>query len=100
MRPANEVLSRGQTKIVVTAMQVAQGYLYHEMTEQQCLYLLDDLPSELDLFHRKRVGGLLFRLGAQTFVTGVVKEDLMGSWPSEDEHVRMFHVEQGHVVQE
>ena len=100
MRPANEVLSRGQTKIVVTAMQVAQGYLYHEMTGQQCLYLLDDLPSELDLSHRKRVGGLLFRLGAQTFVTGVIKEDLMSSWPIEDENVSMFHVEHGHIIQE
>ena len=100
MRPANEVLSRGQVKIVITAMQVAQGYLYQEMTGRQCLYLLDDLPAELDLSHRKSVGGLLFRLGAQTFVTGVIKEDLVSSWPIEDEHVSMFHVEHGHIVQE
>jgi recombinational DNA repair ATPase RecF len=43
---------------------------------------------------------LLFRLGAQTFVTGVIKEDLMSSWPIEDENVSMFHVEHGHIIQE
>jgi DNA replication and repair protein RecF len=99
-RPASEVLSRGQIKIIVTAMQVAQGYLYNKITGQQCLYLLDDLPSELDFFHRKKVGNLLLSLGAQTFVTGVIKKDLVDSWPDGDTNISMFHVEQGRIIQE
>ena len=97
--PASEVLSRGQIKIVVTAMQIAQGYLYHEKTGDQCLYLLDDLPSELDLLHREKVGKLLFGLGAQTFVTGVMKQDVLGTWPEEDKNIRVFHVEHGTIIQ-
>lgn len=98
-RLANETLSRGQSKILVAAMQIAQGYLYHEKTEEQCLYLIDDLPSELDLFHRKKIGKLLWDLGAQTFVTGVLKEDLLNSWPKEDLNMKMFHVEHGKITQ-
>ncbi|MDX2350300.1 MAG: DNA replication/repair protein RecF [Porticoccus sp.] len=99
-QPANDLLSRGQIKVLVTAMQVAQGYLYHEKTGCQCLYLLDDLPSELDIEHRRKVGGLLYRLGAQAFITGVVREDLRSSWPEEDKTIRMFHVEHGRIAQE
>ena len=98
-KPANEVLSRGQSKILVAAMQIAQGYLYYEKTAEKCLYLIDDLPSELDLSHRKKVGKLLWDLGAQTFVTGVLKEDLLNSWPKEDLNMKMFHVEHGKITQ-
>ena len=97
---ANDLLSRGQVKILVTAMQIAQGYLYHERTGRQCLYLLDDLPSELDIQHRHKVGELLCRLGAQVFITGVAREDLISSWPEDTKNIRMFHVEHGCIAQE
>ena len=74
-------------------------YLYYEKTSEKCLYLIDDLPSELDLSHRKKVGKLLWDLGAQTFVTGVLKEDLLKSWPKEDLNMKMFHVEHGKITQ-
>lgn len=96
-RSANEVLSRGQIKTVVCAMRIAQGYLYHQVTDKQCVYLLDDLPSELDAEHRRRVGRLLQELGAQVFITGVFQDDLRASWPNEGE-VAMFHVEHGVVT--
>lgn len=99
-QPANDLLSRGQIKILVTAMQIAQGYLYHERTGCQCLYLLDDLPSELDIQHRHKVGELLCQLGAQAFITGVVREDLRSSWPEETKNISMFHVEHGRIAQE
>lgn len=97
---ANDVLSRGQVKILVTAMQIAQGFLFHDRTGCQCLYLLDDLPSELDLQHREKVGELLSRLGAQTFITGVVREDVLSTWPKQSEQTSMFHVEHGGITQE
>jgi DNA replication and repair protein RecF len=99
-QPASDVLSRGQIKIVVTAMQIAQGFLFRERTGRQCLYLLDDLPSELDVQHREKVGKLLFHLGAQTFITGVAKEDVVLSWPKESTKISMFHVERGGITEE
>ncbi|UTW44636.1 DNA replication/repair protein RecF [bacterium SCSIO 12696] len=94
--PAGDVLSRGQIKTVVCALRIAQGYLYHQITDKQCVYLLDDLPAELDSEHRKRVGQLLNELGAQVFITGVFKEDLQAAWPQDGEFA-MFHVEHGVV---
>ena len=98
-RPASEVLSRGQIKTVVCALRIAQGYLYHQVTGKQCVYLLDDLPSELDGEHRRRVGQLLHELGTQVFITGVFQEDLQASWPEGGE-TAMFHVEHGVISHE
>lgn len=97
---ANDVLSRGQIKILVAAMQIAQGFLFYERTGCQCLYLLDDLPSELDLQHREKVGQLLKHLGAQTFITGVLREDVVSSWPKDSDEMNMFHVEHGAITQQ
>ncbi|PCJ92458.1 MAG: DNA replication/repair protein RecF [Porticoccaceae bacterium] len=99
-QPASDVLSRGQIKILVTAMQIAQGFLFYERTGCQCLYLLDDLPSELDVQHREKVGKLLYRLGAQTFITGVVRDDVVLSWPGDSKQTSMFHVEHGGITPE
>ena len=53
--PAVEVLSRGQQKILVSALKIAQGRLLSESLGVECLYLIDDLPSELDPDNRARV---------------------------------------------
>ncbi len=99
-RPATDVMSRGQTKILVTALKMAQGFHYREATGRECLYLLDDLPSELDADYRKRVGEMLQELGGQVFITGVDKADLERSWPTtigESISTAVFHVEQGNI---
>lgn len=96
-RAASEVLSRGQIKTVVCALQIAQGYLYRQLTGKRCVYLLDDLPSELDREHRQKVGALLQQLDTQVFVTGVFQEDLKVAWPA-NAQAKMFHVEQGKIA--
>ncbi|MCB1666884.1 MAG: DNA replication/repair protein RecF [Porticoccaceae bacterium] len=96
---AAELLSRGQAKVLVSAMQLAQGQLFKEITGQQCIYLLDDLPAELDEERRKAVGRLLMDLEAQVFVTGVDKEDLLMIWPEiKAGDIGLFHVEHGRVM--
>lgn len=99
-KAAVEVLSRGQGKILVTALKVAQGYLLRQRSGRQCIYLLDDLPAELDARHRANVGVLLREMGVQVLVTGVDPGDLLASWPGTgkgDQTLAMFHVEQGRV---
>ncbi|MFG1490899.1 DNA replication/repair protein RecF, partial [Oceanospirillum sp. HFRX-1_2] len=44
--PAVDVLSRGQQKLVVCALLLAQGRLMQKMTGKQSIYLVDDLPAE------------------------------------------------------
>ncbi len=42
---AAEHLSRGQKKLVVSALKLAQGQLYAAQRGQPCVYLIDDLPA-------------------------------------------------------
>ncbi|MES3006592.1 MAG: DNA replication/repair protein RecF [Pseudomonadota bacterium] len=95
---AIEVLSRGQQKLLVSAMKIAQGYLLSQLSGVKSIYLLDDLPSELDLPNRARVCGLLSELECQVFMTCVDAADLEKSWPS-GLLPRKFHVEHGKIAQ-
>ena len=52
---AAERLSRGQKKLVVSALKLAQGALFHRQSRRACVYLIDDLPSELDERHCRLV---------------------------------------------
>jgi DNA replication and repair protein RecF len=96
--PAANSLSRGQTKMLVSALKLAQGKLFKQQTGSNCLFLLDDLPSELDSVHREKIGQLLYEMGVQMFLTAVELDDLKGLWgnrlPGEQ---KMFHVEQGSI---
>ncbi len=93
---AEEVLSRGQQKLVVCAMKVAQARVFSANRQRDCVFLVDDLPSELDRRHRSSLTELLSSLGCQVLVSCVDRSDLEGCWPSvSEEQRRMFHVEQG-----
>ncbi|GAB3324984.1 DNA replication/repair protein RecF [Haliea atlantica] len=95
-RSAAETLSRGQQKLLVIALKLAQGGLLREATGRQCLYLVDDLPAELDRGHLGRVCEELDALGAQVFLTSVDRDDLQVVWPT-PEALKLFHVEHGQV---
>lgn len=100
-QPAGEVLSRGQQKLVICALRVAQGLIFSRSTGYPCLYLVDDLPSELDDRHRAKLVEWLDRLKTQVFVTGVDREALKADWMTRNETpVRLFHVEQGRVSEQ
>ncbi len=93
---AIEVLSRGQQKLVVCALKIAQGHLLTESMQQQCIYLVDDLGAELDPVYRKALCRLLEQLGCQVFITGTDPESISHDW-GKDTPVSMFHVEHGHI---
>lgn len=92
-RPAVEVLSRGQQKLVVSALKLAQGRLLEQATGRACLYLIDDLPAELDRDHRRVFCEWLERMACQVFITSVDPEALAGLWQP-DTPMAMFHVKQ------
>ncbi len=100
-QPAADVLSRGQQKLVVCALKIAQGYVYAQQTTGQCIYLVDDLPAELDANHRATLVDWLDRLNTQVFITGVEREPLLADWRDRtDVTTKLFHVEQGTVSAE
>jgi len=93
---AADILSRGQQKLVVCALHIAQGYLLTQAGRSSCVYLVDDLPSELDEQHRRALCRLLEGLGCQVFITCVEPEALRDNWQA-DTKVALFHVEQGQI---
>lgn len=95
-RPAAAVLSRGQQKMLVCAMRLAQGQLYFAMRGHHCLYLLDDLVAELDAEAVAAVGRLLVGSGAQLLLTAVAAADMRALLQDDTEHF-LFHVKQGEV---
>jgi DNA replication and repair protein RecF len=92
-RAAADHLSRGQTKLLVYALKLAQASHYREHTGESCLFLLDDLPAELDYQHRGQVISYLNNLGCQYFITGVDKKDFEGLVQTVPH--QMFHMEHG-----
>ncbi|KTC84936.1 DNA replication/repair protein RecF [Legionella brunensis] len=62
---AKQYLSRGQQKIILFALKLAQATL----TPSSCIYLCDDLASELDNVHVERLLNLICQIKGQFFIT-------------------------------
>lgn len=87
-------LSRGQLKLLLCALKLAQLDYLKEVTGKTAVVLIDDLPAELDSQHRKQLLSLLHDLNNQVFVTTTDRSHLNHSnW----EDVKMFHVEHGEI---
>ncbi len=91
---AADVLSRGQQKLVVSAMKIAQGILHSSLSQSECIYLVDDLPAELDEVNRNAVLQRLRETRAQLFVTCVQRDSLA----IESNEYTAFHVERGKIM--
>ncbi len=93
---AQDVLSRGQLKLLVCAMQLAQALLLERKTGKKCVFFVVDLPSELDTEHRRALCGVLSELDTQIFMTCIEQNafvDLIKS-PS----TKVFQVESGNIT--
>jgi len=98
--PAKQFLSRGQQKLLICAMIIAQGKLMTKQTKQGLIYLIDDLPSELDQHSRKRLLSLLLEQEAQVFITAIDLKYGPGSELSNlNVPMKVFHVEHGRVAE-
>ncbi len=93
-RPASQFASNGQQKLMVCALYLAQLEIYSQFTKKQCVILVDDLPSELDITHRKTFLSLLCELNAQVFLTATELELVDFT---RQHSGAMFHVEHGCV---
>jgi DNA replication and repair protein RecF len=92
-----ETLSRGQQKILVCALKIAQGRYFAESNGRECLYLVDDLPNELDADNSLKVLKKLIELKSQIFVTCVDSNDLSSALP-EEHKMSLFHMEHGMIT--
>ncbi len=90
-------LSRGQQKLLICAMILAQGMLLAKCVNKSLIYLIDDLPSELDLYSRQKLISLLAKQPTQIFITAVESETICALLNKSDVSLKVFHVEHGNV---
>lgn len=88
-----KVASRGQQKMLVVAMYLAQVELARTLSGVETMIMIDDLASELDSENRNRLLQYLQNFGNQAFITGVNK---IGG--NEQKFSGVFHVEQGRIT--
>ena len=90
---AQAVLSRGQQKILVASLILAQC-LQLSQHETSTVILMDDLPAELDTERRQGLLAALQASGSQVFITAteetLFEQDVIS-------RSKVFHVEQGQV---
>lgn len=87
-------LSRGQQKLLVIALILAQARLFTAQRGASCILLVDDLPAELDSVHRERVMRHLAGLDIQLFITAIEASALsLADWPD----ARRFRLNAGAV---
>ncbi len=94
---ANEVLSRGQMKVLMSALRVAQGRVLAEVTGRSPVFLLDDVGAELDGDNVRAVFSVLAEKKAQVLATTVSLGDL-ARW-ADFTPLTVFHVEQGVITE-
>jgi DNA replication and repair protein RecF len=92
---AQEILSRGQLRMLVAAMQLAQTEYLFEVTGRNSIFLLDDVGAELDVEKRGAFIHKLHKSESQIFVTAIDKGHL--EFLNNYNENKVFHVEHGHV---
>lgn len=93
-REAKEVLSRGQQKTLTVLMLLTMASVYNKCKNQNPIFLLDDLASELDIHHREYLLNKISSLGCQVILTSLNEADWNHCLPSSAKH---FLVRQGSV---
>jgi DNA replication and repair protein RecF len=93
-RPAHEVLSGGEQKMVVLLLKFAKLRLFRESRGEDAIFILDDLDAELDI---EILGRLLARLPVETQVFATsAKEQLVGDLA--DGPHRRLSIENGRLM--
>lgn len=93
--PPRDLLSRGQAKLTALAFLLAQARAHAARRGEWPVVALDDLASELDRPHQRRVLAFLAGTGAQVFMTGT---DLPTELAFLERPGAVFHVEHGMVA--
>ena len=94
---AKDHLSRGQKKLAVYAIRLAQVAHYQQRCGKKVSLLLDDLPSELDKDNCKKVCEEIKRIECQVFITSVDTSNL-NNMIIDTLSPKLFHVKHGTVT--
>lgn len=94
---AAEILSRGQQKLLISAMFISEARVFRDQTKRNPIFAIDDLPSELDENNQSILAAWLNDFKSQLFITGITDEFVRRIWSDskKEEKLKMFHVKHG-----
>lgn len=93
---ASSILSRGQLKLLVCAMRLAQGILLHNETKRNCIYLIDDVNSELDITSQSKLLTHLNKLNSQVFITNISRDITL----PDNLDIGFFSIKDGYILED
>jgi DNA replication and repair protein RecF len=91
-RLARELISRGQQKLLASALVLSQARLLASVLGRKAALLIDDPAAELDVDNLGKLLRAVTKTPAQVIATSLTPEGLRGV-----ELTRMFHVKQGQL---
>jgi len=95
--PVDDVLSRGQLKLLVYALRLAQGLFLNSIDHKQCVFLIDDFSSELDKNKQTALAKHIIKSKAQVFISAISMNGIDDLFTQER---TLFHVKQGKITVE
>lgn len=93
---ADDVLSRGQKKLLIIALKLAQIAMLNR-SNKETVVLLDDLTAELDSQAQQRLISRLHQLGSQVFLTTLDKQAVQSCLDEQRMTYQLYHVESGKI---
>ncbi|MBM4211010.1 MAG: DNA replication/repair protein RecF [Gammaproteobacteria bacterium] len=90
-------LSQGQQKIMAYALYLAQLSVLQTRQSSRGLFLVDDLPAELDLSRQEKLVEAMLDLGSQLLVSGIYQDQLVSVFKGRP--MRVFRVDHGQLQQ-
>ncbi len=93
--PAKNLLSRGQLKLFICSLLMARAILLYRRQGRRCVFLVDDLNSELDHKASERLIEALLNLGGQVLVTSIDSAHLTKVLRGKE--YSLFQVEAGNI---
>jgi len=95
-RSVEEFLSRGQQKLLVIALYLAQIQCLVDKVNKRTVVLIDDISAELDFQNLQRIFDRLVKLKTQVICTALDISIVKKALP-DGEVYKMFHVEHGKI---
>lgn len=96
-RLARDFVSRGQLKLIIMSLKLAQVQLLTNECSNTACFLIDDFAAELDIFNCAKLLHYLSELECQVFITANHISDFGDL--SYLKNYKMFHVEHGNIKQ-
>ena len=77
-KKAQSFCSQGQHKLISYVFHMAQGKLFKRVHHYSPIFLIDDLPSELDYHKIAAIATIFSKLYSQVFISGITQENFKG----------------------